>query len=377
MKTFNDWYTKINEELAEPVATVTSDSATADVDVKADRDAMISDVDAIMTSLETLAGELKEELEVSEEVNEADSELGAISDIATKAAIGAAAAGGATALAAKWVMNKIKAKKATKAQQGINSMLMKVELAKLKAKEAEDANAKEAMNAKIEDMKSKAEELQTAYVEKFKDNNLAAKALESERLKGSIARMEFLAKETGSESYKKEMLKLQDSYKDTLADLDKIKKEGEEATKKAKEAEAESPEKSDQTESPESTDTEQTSEEPTDSEETTNDSEEEVPSTTVSSDDKEEKSEEPAKNSKEGKLSRLDALLKKAEEIGADEKIKKIKDLIDRVSAKESWQLDNTVLGQLLESEIKKLESEQVLFESNALSIKDRFSKLI
>jgi hypothetical protein len=346
MKTFNDWYTKINEELAEPVATVATDSDTADVDVKADRDAMISDVDAIMTSLETLAGELKEELEVSEEVNEADSELGAISDIATKAAIGAAAAGGATALAAKWVMNKIKAKKATKAQQGINSMLMKVELAKLKAKETEDANAKEAMNAKIEDMKSKAEELQTAYVEKFKDNDLAAKALESERLKGSIARMEFLAKETGSESYKKEMLKLQDSYKDTLADLEKIKKEGEEATKKAKETEAESPEKGDQTESPKSTDTE-------------------------------EASEEPAKNSKEGKLSRLDALLKKAEEIGADEKIKKIKDLIDKVSAKESWQLDNTVLGQLLESEIKKLESEQVLFESNVLSIKDRFSKLI
>ena len=373
MKTFNDWYTRINEELAEPVATATTAEPTVDkADATADRDAMISDVDAIMTSLETLAGELKEGLEV-EEINEADSELGAISDIATKAAIGAAAAGGATALAAKWVMNKIKAKKAKKAQQGVNSMLMNIELAKLKVKETEDAKAKELMNAKIDGMKSKAEELQSAYVEKYKDNNLAAKALESERLKGSIQRLEFLAKETGSESYKKEAAKLQDSYKDTLADLENLKKEGEEASAKAKE---EAPEKTEETpKGEEETKTEETPEggEETKTEETPEETEEVPTTTTTSSDDK------PEKNSKEDKLSRLDALMAKAKESGDEAKIKKVQDLIDKVSAKESWQLEGTYLGQLLESEIKKLETEEILFESKntSISIKDKLSRLI
>lgn len=375
MKTFNDWYTRINEELAEPVATATTAEPTTDkVDVTADRDAMISDVDAIMTSLETLAGELKEGLEV-EEVNEADSELGAISDIATKAAIGAAAAGGAVALGAKWIMSKLKAKKAKKAQQGVNTMLMNVELAKLKVKETEDPKAKELMNAKIDGMKSKAEELQSAYVEKFKDNNLAAKALESERLKGSIQRLEFLAKETGSESYKKEAAKLQDSYKDTLTDLENLKKEGEEASAKAKEEKPEETPKGGE-ETPKNTEETPKGGEETSTEETPKNGEEteEVPTTTTTSSD-----DKPEKNSKEDKLSRLDALMAKAKESGDEAKIKKVQDLIDKVSAKESWQLEGTYLGQLLESEIKKLETEEVLFESKntSISIKDKLSRLI
>jgi hypothetical protein len=85
--------------------------------------------------------------------------------------------------------------------------------------------------------------------------------------------------------------------------------------------------------------------------------------------------EEPVKNSKEDKLSRVDDLLKKAEDAGDVEKIKNIKDLRDRLAAKESWQLEGTELSRLFEMEIKKLELSFMLNES--MSVKDAFSRLI
>jgi hypothetical protein len=85
--------------------------------------------------------------------------------------------------------------------------------------------------------------------------------------------------------------------------------------------------------------------------------------------------EEPVKNSKEDKLSRIDALLKKAEDAGDEAKIQKIKDLKDKIAAKESWQLEGTELSRLFEMEIKKLELSFMLNEST--SVKDVFSRLI
>ena len=69
----------------------------------------------------------------------------------------------------------------------------------------------------------------------------------------------------------------------------------------------------------------------------------------------------------------------KAKEGGDEEKIKKVQDLIDKISAKESWQIENTELGRLLEAEITKLEASFILNESRYFnnSIKDAFSKLI
>jgi len=144
----------------------------------------------------------------------------------------------------------------------------------------------------------------------------------------------------------------------------------------------------------------------------------------------EPKAEEPAKNSKDDKLARVDALIKKEEEkvsknpeaekikskiseletaiddlknkekkdkkdqdkidvmIAAlnskkkeldkatgSEKLNKLKDLKDKIAAKESWQLEGTELGRIFEMEIKKLESMITLNES--LSVKDAFSRLI
>ena len=144
----------------------------------------------------------------------------------------------------------------------------------------------------------------------------------------------------------------------------------------------------------------------------------------------EPKAEEPVKNSKDDKLSRVDALIKKEEEkiaknpeaekikskiseleqaiedlknkekkekgdqdkidminaalssekkkldkAAGSEKLNKLKDLKDKISAKESWQLEGTELGRIFEMEIKRFESMFSLNES--LSVKDAFSRLI
>ena len=85
------------------------------------------------------------------------------------------------------------------------------------------------------------------------------------------------------------------------------------------------------------------------------------------------------KNNKEGKLKRLEDLLANAKESGDEDKIKKVQDLIDKISAKESWQIEGTKLGILLEMEISKLESNEILNESKYQinSIKDAFRKLM
>ena len=54
---------------------------------------------------------------------------------------------------------------------------------------------------------------------------------------------------------------------------------------------------------------------------------------------------------------------------------KKAKGLKAKILAKESWQLNNTKLGLIFESDLRKMEMEFLIQES--ISIKDRFSKLI
>ena len=72
-------------------------------------------------------------------------------------------------------------------------------------------------------------------------------------------------------------------------------------------------------------------------------------------------------------------LKKEKENAGESDKLKKLKKLKDEILAKESWQLEGTELGRLLEMEITKLENEMILNESryHNTSIKDAFSRLI
>ena len=72
MDKFENWFNKVNEELTESPAINTEVASVADVEVDADRSNMIGDIDTIMTSLETLASELTEELAIDlEDLNEA------------------------------------------------------------------------------------------------------------------------------------------------------------------------------------------------------------------------------------------------------------------------------------------------------------------
>jgi hypothetical protein len=348
MNKFNDWYTKINEKLAEPVATTSSEATVEPTtsDVKADRDAMISDVDAIMHSLETLASELKEGLQINEEE---DADLGDLAKVAGGAAL---AVGGAVALSIKLARDKMKAKKARKAQAKVNDMLMKADQAEVKIKNISDPKKKEAARAQVKAAREHAGELHNEYANKFEGSNIALKALRSEQIKGNIERIQFRAKhDMASAEDMERAAKLVQDRKKVNAEIEQATSDAEQKIKDAEEKDGKS------TEAPEAT-----TEEPT----------------TSAEDSTEEPTEEqPVKNSKEDKLERLNALKKKAQEEGDEEKIKKIDDLISRVSAKESWQLEDTQLGILLEMEITRLEAQQSLNEGVTLSIKERFSKLI
>lgn len=123
---------------------------------------------------------------------------------------------------------------------------------------------------------------------------------------------------------------------------------------------------------------ESTEEEPTESPSTETPDNEEDDDFDAFGVDNEEDEEEPVDktdNSKEGMTKRVDAIIKKAEESGDEEKAKKAKELKDKILAKESWQIKDTKLGSILESELRKMEMNEMIKES--LSLKDRFSKLI
>ena len=71
-------------------------------------------------------------------------------------------------------------------------------------------------------------------------------------------------------------------------------------------------------------------------------------------------------------------MLAKAKESGDEEKVKKVQDLIDKVSAKESWQLEGTELGRLIEAEINLLDNQIKLNESKfSMSVADRMRVLL
>ena len=151
------------------------------------------------------------------------------------------------------------------------------------------------------------------------------------------------------------------------AELEKVKAEQEK--NKAKETTPEETEEENPTETPEET---PEKEDDFDAFGTSNDDEE-----SEKEEETDEETEEVDKtdNSKEGMTKRVDAVIAKAEESGDEAKIKKAKELKAKILAKESWQLNNTKLGLIFESDLRKMEMESLIQES--ISVKDRFSKLI
>ena len=189
------------------------------------------------------------------------------------------------------------------------------------------------------------------------------KDLKERITKSKQAQKERMDKITAEQE--KNAKKLDDAAKNdekVKAELEQIKAEKE----KGKEKE-EAPE-----ETPEET--------PTETPEETPEKEDDFDAFGTDGDDEESPEEETEEvdktdNSKEGMTKRVDAVIAKAEESGDEAKLKKAKELKAKILAKESWQLNNTKLGLIFESDLRKMEMESLIQES--ISVKDRFSKLI
>jgi hypothetical protein len=73
----------------------------------------------------------------------------------------------------------------------------------------------------------------------------------------------------------------------------------------------------------------------------------------------------------------VEAQKKQLDKVSSSDKLEKLKDLKDQIAAKENWQLEGTELGRLFEMEISKLEKEYMINESSSLSISDKFKLLM
>lgn len=340
MKTFNDWYNLIQEGIAEPSAEVsepTVDQTTTDTTTQtptSNREVIINDVDSIMTSLETLSSELKESLKLNE--------TGLAS---AGAAVAGAAAVAGLAKGAKMLYDaKVKAPKARKEQAKVNAMNLKIAGVESTISSA-DKDQKEKLKAKLDAVKSSRDDLQKAIEDRYSDSSKVVKrSIAAEKTKG---KMEVLKVHMGDAS--------PEQQKEIKKQLAKLKNKSAEDTKLLQQAVND-----------------------------VKDNTSPKDAAAVKNLDKGAKKNENEnikedKNSKEGKLARLNDLMEKAKEAGDELKIKKVQDLIDRVSAKEAWQIEGTNLGMILESEITTLEMSFKLNESKYtnLSIKDNFTKLL
>lgn len=89
--------------------------------------------------------------------------------------------------------------------------------------------------------------------------------------------------------------------------------------------------------------------------------------------------ETKVKGNKEDMIKRYQSLLKKAQDAGDDAKVADIQSKIDKISQRESWQIEGTELGRMFEMELVKYENSFILNESKYLnlSVKERFSRLL
>ena len=352
MNNFENWYNKINEELEnEPTVSVAMDQEVADqptADSTSTRSDILDDCDRIMTSLETLAGELTEDL---------NEDIIVENELAYLGAAGAAVVAGLGIAAKKLFDITVAAPMARKKQSKVNSMSVKIAGIESSLASA-DKEQKDKITQKLDKAKEQRDELQTTINDRYSDApKVVQRALASEKSKGKLEALNVIMG-TADPEKKKEIATQIAALKTSIAEDDQeFAKEKKEATdnstdddkKAAKAAQKKSDKKS-----------EETSKEKSDkkSEETS----------------KEETTEAPPKNSKKDKLERIDVLIKKAKESGNDSLLKKAKALKDKIAAKEAWQVANTELGRLFEMEISALEASLI---TEGLSVKDRFSKLL
>jgi chromosome segregation ATPase len=384
MKTFENWYTNILEE----VATAPTKS-------------LAGDVDTIISSLDTLVKELTEELDSPElnTLNEIDGE------------------GPSKVWQWIWWMPK-----ARKAQQKVNKIKLNVTDMEAAAEDAKDTDQRAKINAKATIAKEQADQLQSLVDDKYNaKGDLVKKALHNEKIIGQIA---AIKRATGLEddpekvaSYKEKLAELQVKYKEDQAAIkelepseeekdaeiekkkeeqrlakerqDKLDADAEAAKNKKKEPVDNSTEGGDDSTK---TNTEG-GDDSTKTEPTTDPKIKELEDNIVAKEKELADAEKSPDKNKEGidvlkgaiagmkknlaakkqKAQPQESLVNRANEIGLNE-------LATEIGSKFDWQLDEgTALYQRYDEIIKKAEYSNSLNESRYqnLSIKDRFSRLL
>ena len=364
MDKFEKWFSKVNEELAVSPTINTEVADVAVTDVDADRSNMIGDIDTIMTSLETLASELTEELAIElEDLNEAGKSI--------------------TDKAGDFIKSWITGMKATKAQGKVNKIKMNASDLRFAADTAKDSNSGN-LDKKATAAKEQAKDLQALVDKKFAaSGSYVANKLQASKIAGQI---EIIKRTTGMEddpkkkaALKDKMVELAVKYKEEVAATKELEDENKEviaANKKNKKANGDTIEDDEQ-------DTLVDKDNRTDAEKQADAAkEEETRKATLKNADGADdatKADREKKNSKDRLMDRYKVLLKKAQDDDDEAKAKDIQSKIDAISQRESWQLDGTELGRIFEMELIRYENSFALNESrhNVDSIKDRFNTLL
>ena len=420
---FESWYSNILEAVntKEPVA-VTTDTETKGAkgpEVETDssspsfsREEIISDIDTIMTHLSQLGTQVREELENEHilDVNEAGEE---------------------TAMAK--VKDFLFAPKYRSMQKKVNKMKMnaldiQITADNLSGKAGTpEAAKKETLGTKKKTIDAQIANLQTAIDDKAKDRgSYVQKVLKSEKIKGQ---MELVKRASGQEddpAKKKDlstsMKELQKRFEEEQAAVKDLKDKAEPTPEEKAKAEQDKKDAADATQK----EADKKEKEAADAKiEELTIKKGELKSKKIAPEDKaaeaqnnlsmaqldleiaklkkddkaiadaqgrvgefkqalaDVKSEEPTETKTDSTKDKLIAAatktLEKAKESGDEEAIKKAEKNLEAVSAKESWQLQGTELGRILEAEIKLLDNQIKLKESRytSFSVADKFRQLL
>jgi len=404
MEEFNNWYNLIKEQISEPtVATneptvAITEPTVAITEPKSNRDVIINDVDSIMTSLETLSNELKEQL-INEE------------GLATVAAAGAAGAAlvGLGMGAKKLYDASVTAPKARKAQAKVNVMNLKVAGVENMISSA-DKEQKDKLKAKLDAAKEAAKELQSSVDDRYANSSgVVKKALSSEKAKG---KMEVLKASLGDSSpeqqkqIKDQLVKLKNKIaKDDAAfqkevkgakeetpakELDKVKELTTKDGKKASTPEQDKVAKMEGEINQYAKNIDETNANIKKYETKIRQLQAEMEKATdkqkfeqgiealqnkIKADKEDVKEMQTTRNNLKKQLAKIapkESLVIRANDLGLHE-------LATEILEKESWQLSNTKLYSMYNEQLTKLESVGILNESKYVttSIKDRFSRLL
>ena len=395
---FNSWYTRVLEAVntQEPTATVTTEVETKtpgsvgpEVDSIApsfSREEIMNDIDTIMTHLSQLGTQVKEELESIDDsvINEAGTEttMDKVKDFLFAPKY--------RSMQAK--INKMK----------INALDIQITADNLSgAKDSPEAAKKEMLKTKKATLDTQIKDLQSAVNDKAKERGAyVQKVLSTERIKGQ---MDLVKRASGQEDDPAKKKSLADSAKELSARY----KEEQEAVKDLKDKAEPTPEEKAEAERLKADKAAKAKE---DEEAAAKAKEDAIAADKKAADDKAAadkaeadkkaaddkaaadkaakkdadgaddatKADREKKNSKEGMLDRYRELLKKADQAGDEKKYREIKDKIAAISAKESWQLEGTELGRILEAELKLLENQFKLNENKfGMSVSEKMRILL